>query len=609
MPRVVCALIDCVVETQPFGPALMAIVNRKAWQELAALPDAGEYLTHSCCICGAWNDRAQELNAHLKLHHGAFFGGVLVKSAHICTACDTGSPCVLCGKEYKRQHTCSALVQMTLLWLNTLDQDAKTQALLTCELCHMTCSTMAELHQHLHRQHSLQTCDWNASRDTLPGAEHSCRHCGSVFQSRDGLRRHIIDGRCQHFDASADKVTVAALDRWREVLQNSSYCALTAHDKLSLTLKCQLCLESYTRQMDLQAHLQQAHSALWHQSLPTLRLLLHTVTTDLGCICNPATTTTGLSHVCPGLRQLAMIAEHSEVELVVPMTYNQAKLEWFFTQTLPHPAIALMQQALLDRQFAQLWTLPDILMHLRHWCLLCGGWHHPGALVAHLLTDHHLAMKEAAPYVPQLLNCLQRLCTSDWECFACGQCFNIPLDAPALDALAPRRETQRVHFHSGCPILHQIAILLTLPDGHHGTVAGRGRSSADGEFFSPACTAPGVDDEENLKKKHKGGQVTPPQHNPLPQVIQQMSRVLLQLDKDVQLMKRQDCFLCFMQVSGQSVLPLMATQAKHWHTQVAAQQIDICSTCRNFSWPRRMSNGYSAFDLKRRQWPGCSRLE
>eukprot|EP00435_Cladocopium_sp_Y103_P001309 s3830_g1.t1 len=492
-----------MVETQPFGHRVLDLLDRLAWQELDQHPEACSYLVHHCCICGAWNNRTQELHAHYRLQHAGFFRGVLSKSSQVCAQQIDSSPCKWCDKDFTRHHTCNVLTQLSMLWLNSLGSEERERAMLRCDVCQTECSSHAELHQHLRLQHGLQTCDWNPARDQLPGAQNSCRHCGSIFQSRDGLRRHILDGRCDSFDADAACVTVGNLTPWLDIIHAGTFCTMKPHDRLTLTLKCQLCLESYTRQQDLACHLQYAHGELWHRSLSTLRLLLNMVVTDVGCICNPATSTTGLSHVCPGLRQLAMIAEHSSIDLVVPMTYSKPKLQWFFERTLPHAAIPLISQCLLNRDFAQLWTLPDIVMYLRHWCLLCGGWHHPGALVSHLLTEHHLAMKDTTLYVPQLLKCLQRLCPTDWECHACGQCFNVPLDSPTLDDLAARRATQEVHFSSNCPVLHQLAILLTLPNGRFGRDARCGRQAADGE---PGSSQPAPENVSSLPKRRRRGE-------------------------------------------------------------------------------------------------------
>eukprot|EP00435_Cladocopium_sp_Y103_P031115 s475_g7.t2 len=466
------------VQTQTFGQGLLDIVRRSAWQELIPMTEATEYLVHHCCICGAWCNRTQELNAHLKLHHGAFMKGVLSKSAQVCASLDLGSPCALCHKPFKKQHTCNVLTQGILLWLSTLTSADRDAALLTCAVCDQQLDDLAHLHRHL-RTHDIQTCEWNAARDRLPGAEHACRHCGMIFSTSDGLRRHVLDGRCDHFDEGADHVTTADHSRWLPIIQQGSFGRLTAHERLSLTLKCQMCSSSYTRQCDLSSHLQQSHGELWHSSLELLRLLIHFVTPERGCLCNPATSETGLSHICTGLRQLAMIAMHSHQDIVVPMQFTTAKLEWFFGRIEPHAAVELIKQALLNRDFAQLWTLPDILQYLRHWCVLCGGWHPPGALTFHLLHAHHPQLCESMPYVTQLADCLHRACTTDWDCYACGQLFNHPVDSPNVAHIAARRATQAVHLRSNCPVLLQLAVLFTLPDGSYGTGHG-------------GCTAPGV---------------------------------------------------------------------------------------------------------------------
>eukprot|EP00435_Cladocopium_sp_Y103_P022243 s4358_g5.t1 len=543
-----------VTQTQPFGNTLLDLVRRTAWTELADHPEMVQYLLHHCCICGVWNARPQELNAHLRLHHASFLEGVLSKSSQLCKLVCSTSPCAVCQKEFKRNHTCNCLTQASLLWLNSLDVLARKQVQLQCSICEARFDDVLALQRHLGDQHQVLSCDWNLARDQLPGADAACRHCGTVFQTRDGLRQHIMGNKCPHFDAQAPHVTRVPQERWQQLLQGGNFAQLlkSPADKLALTLKCQLCTESYTRQVDLQAHLQQAHGDVWMKSHDLVRLFLTEVAPETGCLCNPSTSEHYSGHVCPAWRQLAMMHQFSPHDLVVPMQYTDSKLHDFFQRVPEHTAFQTLKQILRTRQFDQLWSSPDVVQNLRHWCLLCGTWQHAGALTAHLHQCHPAQLQVADVYVPQLLHCLRRASPSDWECFACGQIFNLASDSTPVDQLDARRELQTEDyqmldaFQSMAPLLQQ------------------------------AATYKRDEKEERTPKKPRQHQ--PPQEQqkgpPLSTILRQMALVILNLDRTSQMIQKQGCFVCFMQVSGVGILPMLTQQAAEWKSQIAAQKLD-----------------------------------
>ena len=55
-------------------------------------------------------------------------------------------------------------------------------------------------------------------------------------------------------------------------------------------------------------------------------------------------------------------------------------------------------------------------------------------------------------------------------------------------------------------------------------------------------------------------------------IMQAMGTLLLRLDAEQQLMKRQDSWICFMQTGSQAVLPSMLTQAQSWRKQQEVQR-------------------------------------
>ena len=192
-------LEDFHVAQQPFWPGLQAAVNARTWNALVNLSQVGEFLTHTCQVCGLWVNRCQELHAHYRLHHSQLLPGTLAKSAQITKGLAHCSPCPLCQRTFKHGHCCPVATQVAALYIHLLSPMPSEQNARTCDLCPHTFDNMAQLHQHLQQAHALQVHDWCPSRDAL---EHSdaCAHCGQLFETRAGLRRHILDGACPSFD-------------------------------------------------------------------------------------------------------------------------------------------------------------------------------------------------------------------------------------------------------------------------------------------------------------------------------------------------------------------------------------------------------------------------
>ena len=58
----------------------------------------------------------------------------------------------------------------------------------------------------------------------------------------------------------------------------------------------------------------------------------------------------------------------------------------------------------------------------------------------------------------------------------------------------------------------------------------------------------------------------------------QMGKVILAMDRDMQQLRRQDCFLFFMQAGSKGLFPLLTQEAQQWHQKVQSQQLDPYQT-------------------------------
>eukprot|EP00435_Cladocopium_sp_Y103_P014102 s4865_g3.t1 len=455
-----------MVKAKPFWQRLCQIVQARSWTDLDQTPDIGTYLAHNCMICGVWLNRCQELHQHYRLYHGDWETGIHAKSAQITKILSSPSPCSLCGKHFKRGHACPVATQLAALQLYAFPESSTQADSLKCDVCNVSFENKGSLHVHLHSEHNLQVHLWNPARDCLPHSD-ACAHCGALFATRDGVRRHILDGRCVAFNPDAPTIMPTALPRWENVLRTGaiSRVGLAAIDRQHLTLVCQLCSTSYSRTADLMQHLQQSHSSLWTQALPMVRYLLQTVASREGCLCNPTATDQGHTHICALVRQLSMLFVTSQQELLIPRTFVSCQVLDHFQHVGAHDAMKVIAHMLETRRFEDLWQTPEILQFLRTHCILCGGVFHPGALVQHSYCWHASPVQWATQLAFQLAPLLIQMQPQDHLCIFCGLVFNLPSDHdPAADELA-RTELMQVHFNSNCPVLLQLLLLLQpLPD-------------------------------------------------------------------------------------------------------------------------------------------------
>ena len=477
------------LRTMDHGPWLMDLVNSRAWDDLATAQELCTHLTQHCVLCGLFTGRLQELLGHLKLYHADHMPNVHCKSAQLTKKLVTSSPCRYCSRTYKSSHVCPVLMQASLLLVNGggLDEEAgldNVRSILHCDLCDRNFETPALVHKHLREAHKLALHDWNLARDCVQGSP-ACAHCGSVHESREGLRRHILYGHCPEFDANKPAETAPLDDTLTEALNSGSLTSLLQppERRLALTLGCLCCAETYTRGIDLAAHLQQCHGKLWTQSTSTLNLLIDTVMTQKGCICNPggsAASSNLSAHQCVGLRQLAMHYVRTDVPILVPYTFDSVQISQKLSTLLASCIIDQFTDALIARRFPDLYTDQDFLDILRSKCLQCGVELHPADLCAHIFQDHGMHSKISLHFVDALSRVLQPRLVPDHTCGACTVAF----DTPGNPDHVQHMQAAQVHLKGTCPVVAQLAWLLAPDNG------GRSRlpRSAHGSF-SKHCTS------------------------------------------------------------------------------------------------------------------------
>ena len=270
-------------------------------------------------------------------------------------------------------------------------------------------------------------------------------------------------GQCPSFDPTRPPQLSPVQETWQRIIRSGDVKQLLQAPtlRLQLTTKCQLCQMAYQRASDLSLHLQTVHALHWQQSQRIHPLLLNACQARDGCYCNPQSNARGLSHSCPALRQLSMMAVHMGQDLFVPWQFDQQGLAGIMTPNLC-PAVTLqLQQCLIQRDFAKLWTDSTLMTALANTCAFCGGIFPTAALRDHVSSQHIQAGDTDLDVLAQLVPCFHAASLTDHTCHACKQIFNVPCEACTDDELLQRRRLAHLHLAHQCPVLLQTALLLT----------------------------------------------------------------------------------------------------------------------------------------------------
>lgn len=206
--RVITSAELAYLKQQQWGEELLALLDDRAPERISQNQTACHHLARHCILCGQFVSRTQEMLAHLRQNHADLAPLISERCIQLTNLHCTDCPCAYCGAAYKN-HTCPVWLQLTVLILHGAGIHAAhaetMQQQLRCQICLELLSTAAELTQHLQSVHGLAGLTFNSARDCMTGTETSpaCTHCGSVHSSLEGLRSHIVKGRCRFFNPDA----------------------------------------------------------------------------------------------------------------------------------------------------------------------------------------------------------------------------------------------------------------------------------------------------------------------------------------------------------------------------------------------------------------------
>ena len=240
------------IHRHEFGPRLLTLIHQRRWPDLLRERAGCSYLSRHCLLCGQYVGRAQAMHQHVRMMHNAYSSLVQTKATQLTNLHSDETPCSACGVTFISSHSCNVWFQVALLIVHgpkpTHGAVESPPDGLQCEICGQQCATTQEMHRHLQQEHKLVSSVWHESRDSFQG-EPVCNHCHMLFQTMEGLRSHINQGRCLQYDPDASTMPSAVLSTWKSACCNGQFESILSdsRNRMRLTLHCQCCPKRCTR--------------------------------------------------------------------------------------------------------------------------------------------------------------------------------------------------------------------------------------------------------------------------------------------------------------------------------------------------------------------------
>ena len=577
---------------QEWGSRVLTIVSSRNWHHMLKETVACQYMATRCCLCDQFLGRIQDLHRHYKLQHPEYWPHVQTKGIQLSNLHNSEEPpCRYCNWPFKTSHQCPIWLQLAMLLIygGGVQNPAQSPAIQRCEICAESFSNSESLHAHLVSEHRLISSSFNAARDSLEG-EPVCAHCNTMYDNMESLRSHISQSRCLNFDPALPTEVIDVRPEWIEALCQGKLAdhLRNAHVRLQLTLRCQHCRAKYTRPADLSGHLQASHGSLWSAAQPLTGHLVALLYEQTGCLCNPSISSHRSHHTCLPLTQLSMLY----MRLTKPILYihvpTEEELTHMYSRHLQRDQIFLLEKAITDGPPDMHWKNSQMVTLLRDTCVLCAAPMHPADLVIHLHEVHNCRQPLIKFLIQQPLPHYVAEQENDFQCFACAQVYNTPAADDTSDTAAARLQATQAHLRAQCPHLLQTAIIFV--KAASGTY-GRRRNArsdrddrADLDSFPEHGTADrqdteiGAEQSCNQAPKKEGhnqsdaAQALPSKIN-LALAMTQLAKLALQLDREMQLMKKEDTFLFFFGNKGNdSCLHLLMQTTETWAKEHQAQK-------------------------------------
>ena len=578
------------IHRHEFGPRLLTLIHQRRWPDLLRERAGCSYLSRHCLLCGQYVGRAQAMHQHVRMMHNAYSSLVQTKATQLTNLHSDETPCSACGVTFISSRSCNVWFQVALLIVHgpkpTHGAVESPPDGLQCEICGQQCATTQEMHRHLQQEHKLVSSVWHESRDSFQG-EPVCNHCHMLFQTMEGLRSHINQGRCLQYDPDASTMPSAVLSTWKSACCNGQFESILSdsRNRMRLTLHCQCCPKRCTRSADLSAHLQSSHSSLWNEAQPLVHYMVQRYYKTLGCICNPSCNVVRLQHICLPFWQLAMQFHRLPMAIFMPAKLTMTELARALPQHIPADLRCAVEQALLRYDLGTLWTDALLLDACSSTCFFCGIDLLAMDLFYHLHEAHQGMHPVVKTYVAQLLQHAMDHSDNDCACFACGQ-----ISIHRLLSLRPKpahpdsswfKLTCELSVRAFCNLRYcSHTFIMELQDwqmGQEGALSQMLQTFQNlapmldtGLKLSPNPAAPKRQRRQDgaIKPKEESSQQGHGQDAHLDQqkLLILMAKLLLRVDRDLQVIHRETTFIFYFSCKDpKGVLPLMLQEAETWH--------------------------------------------
>eukprot|EP00438_Fugacium_kawagutii_P017849 Skav205680 [mRNA] locus=scaffold2818:144954:148166:+ [translate_table: standard] len=316
-------------------------------------------------------------------------------------------------------------------------------------------------HQFLRSLHDSAWYDLKLNRSVCDFLAHTCIACGAWCGRVQSLMYHV---KTNHPEL-VPNTTLKAAELSVGQAGDCSYCARQFKGIHTCPVMYQLGMllandPDASRRNDLQAHLMNTHSEMWHASQP-ITMHLTELFGPAGCVCAPMIATHRLDHVCVPITQIAMMAIQLELHPFIPVDLNGADLNWI-SHDLSLPCRMKIQDFVHKRAFEPLWLDSEIIALLRHSCLTCAKQVHPQMMQWRIHKVHGHGHDASQPYMHQILPLITAKMTRADICELCHMVINAP-SAQLTDDSA--RECLEIHLCLQCPVTSQLCSIFTAGHG------------------------------------------------------------------------------------------------------------------------------------------------
>eukprot|EP00435_Cladocopium_sp_Y103_P063702 s240_g25.t1 len=183
-----------IARATPVGRRAWNLIVSQNWQGIKADEEVRMWLCAHCVVCNIYVGNLKRMIMHMRQHHQEQIDGLYQTARTVLKRCGTASPCE-CNKVFQCEHLCPTLIQASMALIHELPIAAgPSQADANSQLSSK-------------RTRRLVVHDFVLARDSMQGSP-QCSHCHRKFDTVNGLKMHIVLGKCSRFDINRSQTPV-----------------------------------------------------------------------------------------------------------------------------------------------------------------------------------------------------------------------------------------------------------------------------------------------------------------------------------------------------------------------------------------------------------------